>query len=396
MRKFYWRMSQENNLNLLYLLAVVRKYLWYIVGVVVFSGLLAVVFTMPTFYPPEYMSSTVIYPTNAERFDGIGLFAEEPAIFLYGDAKGVERLKNIASSEEVMLKVLDNFDLWTAYGVNKETDESPKFYAARSYNANISTVKIGGNGLEITAYDTDPQRAANIVNFIAHTVDAINKRMINENRTPILEIYRKSLDQSFRQVALYADSASRIRSEYNIFNDQAQTEVLLEQVLTAESELAANQTRLKAMERAHGANSAQANAARLERDMQQSRARALINKSSGTEVNLQKFQEGLDKTAAIGDVSLRLARDIKDLQSKMGYLEMMEKTDYSTILTIEQATPSDRKARPIRWIILALTLIITGAASLVGAVLIDFFTREKGEENREKRKEEKGDKLRNE
>lgn len=386
-------MSQDNNLNLLYLLAVVRKYFWYIIGVVAFSGLLAVVFTMPSFYPPEYMSSTVIYPTNAERFDGIGLFAEEPAIFLYGDAKGVERLKNIANSEEVMLAVLDKFDLWRAYGVDKENDESPKFYAARSYRANISAVKIGGNGLEITAYDVAPQRSANIVNFIADKVDEINKRMINENRAPILEIYRKSLDESFRQVALYADSASKIRAEFNIFNDQAQTEVLLQQVLTAESELAAAKTRVRLMEREHGGNSSQAKAARLERDMQQSRANALIRKSSGTEINLQKFQEGLDRAAAIGDVSLRLARDIKDLQSKVEFLEMMETTDYTTILTIEQATPSDRKARPIRWIILALTLMITGVASLVGAVLIDFFTKEKeeGGENREKGEEKEKD-----
>jgi uncharacterized protein involved in exopolysaccharide biosynthesis len=42
---------------------------------------------------------------------------------------------------------------------------------------------------------------------------------------------------------------------------------------------------------------------------------------------------------------------------------------------VEEAKPADRKSRPIRWIILAAALMISGLVSLIAVVLIDFLTK---------------------
>ena len=106
-------MANENPFSLIYLVRIIREHLWYILGVVGVSALLAFILTMPFIYKPEFKSSVVIYPTNPERYDIAGIFDEEPRLYLYGDSKETEKLDNFANSEEVKLFVIDSLDLWS-------------------------------------------------------------------------------------------------------------------------------------------------------------------------------------------------------------------------------------------------------------------------------------------
>ncbi len=147
--------KETNDFSLLYLTGIVKEYLWYSIGVVGVSAIMAIIMTLPAIYPPEFLSSTVIYPTNSERFDLVNLFAEEPNVYVYGGPKEVEKLSNIAGARELQLAVIDSLNLWAAYGVDKNNDESPEFYALRTFRGMVSAIQVSGNGLEISAYDTD-------------------------------------------------------------------------------------------------------------------------------------------------------------------------------------------------------------------------------------------------
>jgi uncharacterized protein involved in exopolysaccharide biosynthesis len=369
-------MANEQTLNLYYLVSVVRRYFWYLLLVVGLAGVLAIVFTLPSFYPPEYRSSTVIFPTNPERFDGVGLFDEEPTIYLYGDGKSVEKLINIATSEEVMLRVLDSLDLWSAYGIDpRDTASAPKYKANRIYSDIMRAVKVGGNGVEISALDVNPRRAAAIVNLVVHLTDKINREMLNSNKSRILRIYEGSLEKLKDQMGFYADSASKVRMQYFVFENQGQTEMVVGEVLKAQSDFAAASAKLKAIKKRFGAASEKAKDAEMEVDMAQNRVYALTKQSSGTPINLETFAYGIDRITALADISYRLASKVKEVQSKIEYLNMMDDSAFSTILIVEEAKPADRKSRPIRWIILAASLMISGLVSLIAVVLIDFLTK---------------------
>jgi capsular polysaccharide biosynthesis protein len=369
-------MANEQTLNLYYLVSVVRRYFWYLVLVVGLAGLLAIVFTMPSFYPPEFRSSTVIFPTNPERFDGVGLFDEEPTIYLYGDGKSVEKLINIATSEEVMLQVLDSLDLWSSYGINpKDTASAPKYKANRIYSDIMRVVKVGGNGVEISALDVNPHRAAAIVNLVVHLTDKINREMLNANKSRILSIYEGSLQKLKDKMGFYADSASKVRLKYFVFENQGQTEMVVGEVLRAQSDYAAANAKLRLVKARYGADSDQAKEAQMEVSMANSRVYSLTKQSSGTPINLENFAYGIDQITALGDISYRLASKVKEVEAKIDYLNMMDNGAFSTILIVEEAKPADRKSRPIRWIILAAALMISGLVSLIAVVLIDFLTK---------------------
>lgn len=366
--------NQENVFNLLYLFQVVQKYMWYIIGIVGFAALLAFVFTMPFIYPPEFKSSTVIYPTSPERYDVINLFHDEPILFLYGESKEVEKLDNIANSEEVKMFIIDSLNLWEPYGIDKETDASPKFYVMRNYDGMVATVRISGNGLLIEAHDVEPQRAADIVNLIIKKTDEVNKRMLTQNKSSILKMYQEGYNHLERQLKLYTDSLRNVRRRYNVFNTEYQTEALVNHVMTAEAELAGARTRARIVSSSFGKSSAETRKANEEAEILQSKVYALTSQRSGTNINLETFREGVDQVLALEEVCEYLARDLKDAREKVEYLDMMDQSDYTTLLIPEYAKPADKKARPVRWVILAATILLAGLVSIMGAVLIDKIT----------------------
>ena len=352
---------EVSSFNLLYIFGVAQKYLLYIGAVVGVAVILAFVLTMPFIYKPEFMSSTIVYPTSAERYDVINLFHDEPILYLYGESKDVEKIEQLATHEEVKLMVMDSLDLWDVYGIDKDNDESPKYYGFRTYDAMVQTTRVAGNGLEIQAYDVDPQRAADIVNLLVDITNVRYKEMLNRNKAPMLEMYRDGYEKLVAQMELYNDSIRNVRRRLNVLNPETQTEKLVEKILE--------------LEIAYAEAKASGNTARMR--YQQAVLDRLISTEAGGSINLEDFRDGLDQILALEEVIEYISRDIKDAKEKVEVLEAMFDTDYNTLLESGPALPSDKKARPIRWVILLATLLLTTLVAVFGAVLIDRITEER-------------------
>lgn len=365
---------EENPFNLLYVLRVVQQYLTYILVIVGVSAGLAIILTLPAIYPPEYRASTIVYPTSAERYDLFNIFHEEPTLYLYGGAKEVEKLDNIANSDQVRFAVIDSLNLWKVYGVNPKTDAAPRYYVLRTYNGNVKTTRVAGNGLEIEAYDVEPQRAADIVNLIVRRLDAVNKDMLVANKNRLLGLYRESARRLQREIHTYEDSARVLRRRYNVLRSLTQSEVLAEQVMMAEGDLGAARAGLREAKRlGQGTAALEMEVRRLE-----GKVATLTRSSKGATMNLEDFREGMDEVKAIEDVLEDLAEELKNIKARIQYVELMDEVPYTTVLVPEQAQPTDRKARPVRWVILLATLLIAALVSAMGAVLIDRLMMKKG------------------
>lgn len=345
--------KDQQGFSLAYIFQVTRKYSLYIMGVIGVSALLAIILTMPFIYKPEYRSSAIMYPTSSERFDVTNVFAEEPDLYVYGSGKEVEKLENIASSEEVRLYVIDSLDLWKVYGVDPENDAYPKFEVLRIFDGYVKPTRVSGHGLEIEAYDVDPQRAADIVNLMLRRTDEMNRQMLNNNKATILAAMQQGAFEIQRRMIVLSDSLAKIRSEYNVLRTIPQTERMVEQIMLAQAELA---------EAESGRGSLSAAQRKLDH---------LTKADSGTPLNLERFRKGLDKAHNLENVLKEMAADLANTREKIEYLRAMGDVEYNTTMVAAYAQPSDRKARPVRWIILAATLLIATLVSIFGAVLIE-------------------------
>lgn len=376
----------ENPFSLMFIAEVIRKYLLYIIGVVVFACILAFVLTLPFIYPPEYKSSTIIYPNSAERFDLENIFHKEPDMYVYGGSKEAEKLVNIAENTKLKLEVIDSLDLWEVYGVNKENDASPHHYALLNYDSYISVSRVAGDGVRIEAFDIDPQRAANIVNLLAYKIDAYNREMMNRNKAGILKMYEEGETEMEGRIKVLSDSVRKIRRKYNIFRSLTQTERMVEAALAAEGDYAQAIGEYRAGGRSRS---------RAQIEGLRYRVEALTTDSAGSSINLERFREGMDRVIAMEEQIETLSEELAFTRRKTEYLHMMARNDYTTIMTPDLAIPADRKSRPVRWIILAATLLIATLVSILGAVLIDKITeimdsrRKEDKEKQDKPSEEK-------
>lgn len=362
-------MANEQTFHLLYVLQTLRRYFWYVLTVVVLSGIIAIIATTPYFYPPEFRSSTILYPTSPERFDMVNLFAEEPSVYVYGGSKEVEKLDNIANMERFQLAIIDSLNLWEPYGVDPATSPHPKYEALRVYNGRVRTLRIEGNGLEVEAYDTDPQRAADMANLIAWQIDEWNKRMMLQNRSKIEQLYQNSLGRLEQQLRVVKDSAQRLRASYNILNSETQTEVLVDHLLQTRAQLNQAQALLAARRDRYAPNdTAIVNAQARVNGLQKSLRELERGNSS---INLSKFRAGYDEIRSLEEIYIRLAASIKEVREKIDNLHMLNSSRVATVMLTSPAEPSDKKARPVRWLILAATLLATGLASVLGVVAID-------------------------
>ncbi|MCI4667188.1 MAG: Wzz/FepE/Etk N-terminal domain-containing protein [Bacteroidia bacterium] len=355
----------ENPFSLMFIFEVIRKYLLYIIGVVVFACIIAFICTLPFIYPPEYRSSTIIYPNSAERFDLENLFHKEPDMFVYGGSKEAEKLVNIADNVKLKLEVIDSLDLWPVYGVDEENDASPHHYALLNYDSYISVSRVAGDGVRIEAFDIDPDRAAAIVNLLAYKIDQYNRNMMNRNKAGILDMYQEGETEMEGRIALLSDSVRKVRKKYNIFRSLTQTERMVEAALAAEGDYAQAMGEFKAGSRKRS---------RAEIAGLRNRVEALTTDSAGSSINLERFREGMDRVIAIEEQIETLSEELAYTRRKTEYLRMMARNDYSTIMMPDPAIPADRKSRPVRWIILVATFLISALVSILGAVLIDKIT----------------------
>lgn len=355
-------LSQEY--SLMYLFSLLRKYFWYIVMLVGLATSLAVVLTMPRFYPPEYKSSTIVYPTNPERYDLDNLYIPQRQLYVYGDAKTLERLVNIAGSEDLIMAVMDSLDLWKSYGIDKQNGASPKYYGFLEYADHVSILQVDGGGIEISAFDRDPEKAAKIVNLVAYKIDELYGRLTRKNAEAALSLFIRTEADLAKRVAIYADSLRLLRKKYHIYDVERQTQALLAQLMQAEAGQIQAKSRLAARPQDPGyVQSLKEEIAANE---------ALRNRIiQGAYVNLSLFQDGLDRVRQNIMLHEQLTGELKQIRERIANLTIMTAGNFQSLLQLEAAQPSDKKARPARGLIVIATFLLSLLTCLMGLLLIE-------------------------
>ncbi len=354
--------------NLVYIIQTIKKYFLYLSVTIGLSLILAIIFTMPYFYAPQFHSSTIIYPSNAERFDFVNIFEKQKELYFYGTAKEVEKLGNYAKSETVAMFVVDSLNLFDVYGIDKK-DGYPKFKVLREFRGNINVVQTEGAGLKIEAYDVDPQRAADIVNLIVYKVNDLNKGLLEKSRQQILTLYENDMKGLHRLCMTFRDSAANLRKKYNIFSYPEQTRVILEQTLNSQSGYAKAKAYEDVVSKYYSTTDSSVIKAKARTKGAEMQLKTISDPNSA--VSLNKFQDGVDLLLPIEQNYFRILEKIQLLDERIIGLRSMKDMDFDSIMSVEKAQPSDKKARPVRWVIILATLLITTIVSIGCLILLD-------------------------
>lgn len=305
----------DKELNLIAAIRILLKWKLPLVIVISLSAFIAA-FSAVYVMDEYYMSWSTVYPTNQYLSDRAMIFNTESSggqIDYYGNKNDVNRLLSIANSAPLIDYVIDSFKLVSHYKI----DTTQKFWKTKvikKFDKNYEAIKTEREAVDISLYDTDPKLAARIVNAIVDKVDEQNKLHVNESKKRLYDLLAGQIEAQQKKVEEYDILLADLASKYNI----------------------------KASSGGDGT--------------------VIVNGSDFKAV--QEYKTLFDKKT----------NAIKELNNRINIKEQMEvslQSNSSSLFIVEKAFPADRREKPVRWLVVTITVLITSFISLIAVLLIE-------------------------
>lgn len=286
---------------------------------------------------PMYKSSVILYPTTPVSVSKALLTDNTWGYLAFGKEEDTEQLLQILKSNRIMNHIVYKYNLYEHY----EIDVNSKYKLTsmnETYNGNVSINKTKYESINIEVFDTDPLYAANIANDISAFVDTV----INEIRK----------DRSKKALMIIENEYVQLHNKINELSDSIIT-------FNNDGLLGYSQVRGYTDGYAEGISTGKISTQGL---------RILDDKFDYFEKNLHVF----DKISL--DVKMNQGR-LHHLEKKLAEAKVEYDNDLPFKYIIEEAKPAEKKAKPVRWIIVSMSTIAIFIFSIMLVAFLDFFKK---------------------
>ena len=308
-----------NSADLMQLILRWKKHL-IIVGLISLVG--SILFSSPFFIKPKYKSFALIYPSN---------------LIAYSTESSTEQMLQLTQSYDIRDKIINTFHLFEHYNIDTLKNKTFKSEVYKKYDENIIIKKTEYESMEITVYDTDPLIASQIADSIVHYFDLKARSLQIEKSHEVMVI---ALDQ-------LKNKKNQLDSMENLLHDYSTKYGLLDY-----------KSQSKEVTRAY--------------------MRGLTSNDSKVIKESNRIMQGLmDKGTEFNSINEHLWRlrgtynDLK-LIYENAYRDVYKELTYANVVT--RPFPSDRKAYPVRWLIV---LISVGSSLLLAFMILLIFDSKK-------------------
>ena len=286
----------------------------------------------------EYYESTVVMFATSQHSLGEQFFEETKKndLLAYGETEDAERLLQILNSHRIRNRIIEKYDLYTHYNIDP-SEPGAKTDMALTYGSNVSANLTRFGSIRVQVLDTDPELARDMANDMAFLVDSVANSMRNERANEAHKLALGALAQTSEQIAQAEDSLASLHA-LGIYDFETQVEGL-----TAQYGMAVASGR-----------SAAANT--LKKDLE--RLGTLANGYN----NLSAYLE-----AAYEQQSL--------LKKRVELMRVDAETQLSSSFIVDYASAADKKAKPIRWLIVVMTSVVAVGAAFLAMLAWDTLQR---------------------
>jgi len=323
-------MNEQNKVydfSLTEVLRFVLKWKWHIIILTVIAGAASAIFSGPAFITPKFESEVVFYPTTNNSISNAILSdntLKEKDVLEFGEESEAEYALQILNSAPLMAKVVKRFDLMSHYDIDPNSSY-PQTELAKEINSNFTFNRTELLSIEIKVLDRDPQMAADIANYISAVLD-----------TTKTEIQRQVARKTF----------SIIKQEYEVKINEV--EALQEQI----NELTKAGSGVQTNPFSRG---------------NKRKARIDALQGSGEMANAANLGTLLKLTEAL---SLQ-NEQLQDLKKKFERAKVDLEEFIPHHFVISPAVPAEKKAKPIRWMIVAVAVVSTFLLSIIMIILLE-------------------------
>lgn len=307
----------EKEFNLVTVIKTILKWKKPIIVLTFLSGLVAALFSV--FVMDEYyLSWSTFYPTNQYLSDRSMIFNTENTggqIDYFGGKADVNRILTIANSAPLIDYIIDSFKLVEHYKISRN-DRYWKTKVRKKFEKNYKAIKTERDGVEVSVYDTDPLLAARMVNAIVEKIDEINRQHIVQSKRDVYELIAGQIEEQQKKVNSYVDTLAWMSQQYN------------------------------------------------------------IKVSTGTDGTIVVNGNDFKAVQLYKAILKKQENALRELNNRINIKEQMEvamKSNSSSLFIVEAAFPADRREKPVRSLVVLVTMFVTAFVSVLGVLLIEQF-----------------------
>lgn len=171
------------------------------------SAILAAIFSSPYFIKPLFKSTAIVYPSNMSS---------------YASENPTEQMIQIFESEDIVYKLIRDFDLFRHYEIDSATEKYPFTMIKGMIGESISVSKTEFESAEITVMDTDPLIASSMCDSI---ISYLNQKVLSLHRAKyeeVLKTNKKQLDIKKTEMDSMEAAIKILRTNYGILEFEGQ------------------------------------------------------------------------------------------------------------------------------------------------------------------------------
>jgi len=290
--------------------------------IVVVTFIAAVVSCLVSFFiSPQYKSTAIIFPARTFSVSKLLIEQNQGSQEYYmeiGDEDDAEKLLQILSSSEIRNQIADKYNLWTHWDIEKNTKFS-QHYLKLKWNDMVFIKRTEFSSIKIDVYDYVADRSSKIANSILELADSVKYRMTKELAKQALDITKEEFEHTIIRVKELEDSLQVIK-DLGVLDNKEEVK-------------AYSKSMAKAIEK-------------------------------GNETAQKKLQEKLDILRKYGTSFDNFYSNLKKYRLK--YPIIKNKYDealvnyqkpFASKFVVEKPYPSEKKERPIRWLIVLFSSV---------------------------------------
>lgn len=324
---------------------------------------LAVIFSSPFIIEPKYKARLVMYSTLTYSLSK-SLLGDKysPDILQFGEEVQAEQLIQIINSDAVKNAIINKYDLVNHYEIDPKSKKM-RSELLKTYDSNINVERTMLMSVKVEVLDKDPVIAASIANDISAYVDSAWNSITRARSVIAFSIIEREYFQHLNYISVIEDSLKRI-AQLGVYDYDTQSRMIDREYYKVVSDY-------------HEANGSLAELTRIYDNDNKAVVEAKAKKR-GAEEAMKILENKKALIATYGSQYLHLKRLVTVNANKFGKVKKRydeAKIDLDNSLpfkfVVNEAEVPDKKAYPIRWLIVVIAAISSFVLCLGVILLID-------------------------
>ncbi len=307
---------QEYTQSNYYYLKLIMKWKLHFAIITIAAAVLAALFSSELFIPSKFKSFAIVYPSNLTP---------------YGQESPTEQMMQLFESADIRNAIIRKFNLAKRYEIDTSA-KSGKSALIATYESNVTISRTQFESIEVKVLDTDPIVACEMVKEIIKALNLKARSLQRDKTKEVLVVLTNELNYKKHQLDSLNTRLNEIRTNYHILDYKAQSKEVIKGYVKG---LVNNKGNKDISEMMHN-----------------------LEEKGGEFYGGIKIYNELLKGYSV--IKLQFDEALKDMNKELTYTNM-----------VTYPSPSDKKAYPIRSLIVLVSVVSANMFLFVVLVLID-------------------------